>query len=184
MTTTLNLEAHQTIIPSFPRTLQDAATVVRSLGIRYLWVDAFCIIQDNENDKAKELDQMGKYYKNSTITISACKTSNVNDGFLEDRPLEHACCLPMYIPTGNGNIWLRKDLDEMHRPGWDMDQLNARGWAFQETILSPRLLRYGVTELIWKCHTEHFVPVGSSQLYRLCWFSCTGFTSVTPKSAL
>jgi len=56
MTTTLNLEAYQTIIPSFPRTLQDATTVVRSLGIRYLWVNAFYIIQDNENNKAKELN--------------------------------------------------------------------------------------------------------------------------------
>lgn len=159
LTTTLNLEAHQIVIPSFPRTIQDAISVVRSLGFRYLWVDALCIIQNDENDKAKEINQMGQYYKNATITISACKTSSVNDGFLEDRPIRHACCLPMYLPTGNGNIWLRKDLDKMHRPGWDKDRLDTRGWAFQETVLSPRLLRYGATELIWKCHTENFKPV-------------------------
>ncbi|KAH7319033.1 heterokaryon incompatibility protein-domain-containing protein [Rhexocercosporidium sp. MPI-PUGE-AT-0058] len=159
LTTTLNLEAHQIVIPSFPYTIQDAISVVRSLGFRYLWVDALYIIQNDENNKAKEINQMGQYYKNATITISACKTSSVNDGFLEDRPIRHACYLPMYLPTGNGNIWLRKDLDEMHRPPWDKDRLDTRGLAFQKTVLLPRLLRYGATELIWKCHTENFKPV-------------------------
>jgi hypothetical protein len=159
LTTTLNVEAHQIVIPSFPHTIQDAITVVRSLGFRYLWVDAFSILQNDENDKALEIEQMGQYYKNATITISASKTSSVNEAFLEDRPLKHACCLPMYLPTGNGNIWLRKDLDWRNRPGGDIDRLDTRAWAFQETVLSPRLLRYGATELIWKCHTELFKPV-------------------------
>lgn len=141
LTSTLNLKAHQTVIPSFPHTIKDAIIIVRSLGFCYLWVDAFYIIQNDENDEAKEIEQMGQYYKNATIIISACKTSSVNDGFLEDRPLKHACCLPMYLPTGNGNIWLRQDLDRMHRPGWDIDRLDTRAWAFQETVLSPRLLR-------------------------------------------
>jgi hypothetical protein len=34
-----------------PQTLKDAVYVTRRLGIRYLWIDALCIIQDSPEDK-------------------------------------------------------------------------------------------------------------------------------------
>ena len=43
--------------------VQDAITVTRKLGIRYLWVDALCIIQDSNSDKANEIREMGNVYK-------------------------------------------------------------------------------------------------------------------------
>jgi len=32
-----------------PQTLRDTIIVARRLGINYLWVDTFCIIQDGDN---------------------------------------------------------------------------------------------------------------------------------------
>src|SRR5262249_44804316 len=29
--------------------------------------------------------------------------------------------------------------------------LHSRGWVFQETLLSPRVIHFGDTELIWEC---------------------------------
>ncbi|KAH6648112.1 heterokaryon incompatibility protein-domain-containing protein, partial [Truncatella angustata] len=54
-----------------PQTLQDAVTVTRSLGVRYLWVDSLCIIQDSEEDKSSELPMMASYYKNAYVTVCA-----------------------------------------------------------------------------------------------------------------
>jgi hypothetical protein len=64
------------------QTLRDAIDVTRKLGIRYLWVDALCIIQDNVTDKSREIERMGKVYKNATVTIAAASASRVSEGFL------------------------------------------------------------------------------------------------------
>jgi hypothetical protein len=71
--TTAKLEQYQNRLDfrSFPKTIHDALTVTRSLGIPYLWVDALCILQDDEDDKAREIQKMGDVYSNAMITISA-----------------------------------------------------------------------------------------------------------------
>jgi len=39
---------------TLPKTVLDAVNVTRSLGIRFLWIDAYCIIQDSGTDKLEE----------------------------------------------------------------------------------------------------------------------------------
>ncbi|KAJ6473287.1 hypothetical protein C8R45DRAFT_1217716 [Mycena sanguinolenta] len=41
-----------------PQTILDAIAVVKALGLRFLWVDAYCIIQDDPKDKQKEIAKM------------------------------------------------------------------------------------------------------------------------------
>ncbi|KAL9618622.1 MAG: hypothetical protein Q9160_006663 [Pyrenula sp. 1 TL-2023] len=55
-TTTENVKAREREMPyeSLPKTFQDAITICRSLSIRYLWIDALCILQDSKEDWAKE----------------------------------------------------------------------------------------------------------------------------------
>lgn len=46
-----------------PQSLQDAVFVTRQMGIRYLWVDALCIIQDCEQDKDEQTQHMEVIYQ-------------------------------------------------------------------------------------------------------------------------
>jgi len=48
-----------------PRTIRDAIQVTKQLGIRFLWVDSLCIVQDDGVDKDKEIKLMGGIYKNA-----------------------------------------------------------------------------------------------------------------------
>ncbi|KAK1689584.1 heterokaryon incompatibility protein-domain-containing protein [Colletotrichum godetiae] len=54
-----------------PRTFRHAIRIVRSLGIRYLWIDSLCIIQDDQAEWELEASRMGDFYAGSIITIAA-----------------------------------------------------------------------------------------------------------------
>lgn len=59
----------------------DAIRVTRELGIRYLWIDALCIIQDSAVDKMIDIPNMSTIYRNSTITIAASEAKSAHSGF-------------------------------------------------------------------------------------------------------
>jgi hypothetical protein len=157
-TTSETLSAYTRKLPVYnlPKTIQDALVITQKLGIRYLWVDAFCIIQDSPQDKASEIDTMGTIYQNAVITIAATCARSVNSGFLQWFSRQHSPSLPFKLPNGVlanvafadlGSHWIRGPLDD-------------RAWAFQEFHLSPRLLLYGYSgDIRWYCQSEKLVPL-------------------------
>jgi hypothetical protein len=58
-----------------PKTFKEAVFVTRQLGIRYLWIDSLCIVQDNEEGWQKESSKMQSGYRNSYLTITASKSA-------------------------------------------------------------------------------------------------------------
>jgi len=142
-----------------PATLADAVAVTRSLGIKYLWIDAVCIAQDDDADKTKEIKEMGKIYKNARVTIAAASARSVNNGFLK-RNNPNDIPLPILLREGGyDTLWARKYQPE----SLPNEPLDTRGWALQEYLLSPRVLYYGSRDLFWKCQQDLFVPVLPSQ---------------------
>jgi hypothetical protein len=156
-TTCANLESLTAEIPrdSLFQTVADAAEVTRRLGLRYLWVDALCIVQDSDEDKAKHIYTMGAIYKNSTITIVAATASAASQGFLRT-PREPLPTAVVNLPLPNGEIGpVHLTLDELTRQGplraKSYHPLDQRGWCLQEHLLSPRLLYFANWNVEWHC---------------------------------
>ncbi|UQC77199.1 heterokaryon incompatibility protein, partial [Colletotrichum lupini] len=62
------------ILPeSLPHLYRDAACFVRKLGVRYLWIDALCIIQTGDGlaDWRHESTLMDKVYSHAFCNLSA-----------------------------------------------------------------------------------------------------------------
>ncbi|GAQ39906.1 hypothetical protein AKAW_04121 [Aspergillus niger] len=69
---------------SLPRTVSDAVLVCRAMRVRYLWVDALCIIQDSQDDWERESAKMAEIYENSYFTLCALRGSSCQSGFLTE----------------------------------------------------------------------------------------------------
>lgn len=76
----------QGIAVSFlPKTFQDAIKITRRLGIKYLWIDCLCIIQDDADDWEREAAAMSQVYRNSYLTISAAASKDSYTGCFPKR---------------------------------------------------------------------------------------------------
>jgi len=147
-----NVEEHKKglNVAKLPLTFKDAIATTRNLGFRYVWIDALCIIQDSLEDKIKEIGKMGDVYNDSTLTIAVVGATAVAEGFLKTK-IKQFVDLPYKCPDGTlGSVRVspRKESDL-----WD-DSLYTRAWCLQENLLSPRLLLYTDTEVIWQCQTS------------------------------
>lgn len=139
-------------LPSLPKTFRDAVLISRKLGVRYLWIDSLCIIQDSKEDWENESARMGDVYAHSYLTIAARGAANAGIGCFIPREEElPTCCLEYHNPDSsiNGKIYVRD-------PGFQAERIDAspldnRGWVFQERILSPRIIYYGSQQLYWEC---------------------------------
>jgi hypothetical protein len=142
------------LVTALPEAIQDAVRVTRSIGIRYLWVDALCILQDSEADKVVELTTMGSVYRNSTLTISAACSQSAQHGFLRSYPAKMVKQNILLSDGTLGIIWfyvVSEELSPNHTP--QMEPINSRAWTLQEALLSPRILYYASDGLLWNCQT-------------------------------
>jgi hypothetical protein len=149
-----------------PQTLKDAIEIAKNLEISYIWIDSLCIIQDDEQDKSKELRSMGDIYKNATLTIVAASAWNANQGFLQPRkPLVNLVDLPLLNLDGRSSI---VSLTPEHPYPTNIyfreNPIENRAWTFQERLLSPRMLIYSNTNLRWLCRSKSAYDGGNERL--------------------
>lgn len=157
--TTKNSEAlmKELCVKMLPRTISHAIEVTKTLGFKYLWVDALCIMQDSaeaaaRDDMNHELAIMAEVYMNAAMTIVASCVRSVTDSFLEDRPTsaQRHCDIPCRLAPKN---FLVVHIQEHLNHDDNSEPINKRAWTFQEQLLSPRLLIYASHTLQWQCRT-------------------------------
>ncbi|KAI0751629.1 HET-domain-containing protein [Daedaleopsis nitida] len=156
-TTTKNIDTflHGIEVGRIPQTIKDAINTAHAHGVRYLWVDSLCILQDSEADRVREISEIRAIYRNAYFTIVAASSHNVNEGFLHDRqasPLD--VVLPFRCPDGQvgtmslSPVWRQYD--------GSTEPINQRGWCLQERLLSPRALVYASHTLQYQCRTSTY----------------------------
>lgn len=134
-----------------PTTLfKEASWLAVKLGIRYIWIDSICIVQDDDNDWARESIKMAEYYQYAWLTISATNTSEKGTlrSKLKTTDFPRIARLPYRDRNGQqrGHFYLQATaqsaLAKDYREGVGNSTLLNRGWVFQEWLLSRRLLAF------------------------------------------
>ncbi|EUC46674.1 hypothetical protein COCMIDRAFT_92096 [Bipolaris oryzae ATCC 44560] len=144
-------------ISQLPQSIRDAVKVTRRLELSYLWVDAFCIVQNDPKDVELEMSKMAGIYRGATITISAASANDSTEGFLKDRDLKKAYGnlfqLPYHNKRADGMVEGLVLLSEHPVADTRQENIDQRAWTLQEDMLSLRLLRFGSKQTTWRCLT-------------------------------
>jgi hypothetical protein len=139
-------------------TIRDSVTVARELGFRFLWVDALCILQDDAQWKARELEKMGDIYRNATLSIVVSGAKDVTRGFLHCRTPTVNRRQPVFkfhteetSEEGTDNTIIlvpatRKADNGITEPWYQ------RAWTMQEMLFSRRRLQFRLHQATWTCH--------------------------------
>lgn len=152
--TTSNIEGLQNgfSVSELPKSFRDAICITQKLGVRYLWVNSLCIIQDSVADWRREAAAMGDVYRNSFCSISATAASNSDEGcFVERDPSLVSPCTFSSAWTNTSNQTYFIVEADFFSPIFEAP-LNRRAWVIQERLLAPRTLHYSQQQLFWECH--------------------------------
>jgi len=146
-------------IGCLPKTYIDAIHVTSRLGIRHMWIDALCIIQDSPEDWRSEAATMQAVYRNSYLTISAVAGAHDDSGLFYPRdPVKvqrtlfnimytsHHKPKPFICGGENLAVELSFQLGNVTR---------KRGWCLQERLLPSRVLHFGSQQVFWECQEQH-----------------------------
>lgn len=140
------------------QTFQDAISVTRRLGYRYLWIDCLCIIQQSKEDWNREAPTMKDVYSNAAAVIAAVSTWDSTESMFSDQnPLAASPCL-VSVAGGSKDFWngiYACPPSRYNTDAWDNDvrfsRLRSRAWCFQEEYLAKRIIYFGQHQVFFSC---------------------------------
>lgn len=182
-TTEKTVESHKKGIPlaTLPRALQEAVVLTRALGFRWLWIDALCLVQDDDLSKIEESMTMDEIFGNAFLTVAATSA-----GDSSNEPLFPTQTPPFKIQATDNKgsafkIYVREQPDHYsfkapfdegaHMNDWELPfnlsedatqdtPLLKRAWTFTERLLSPRILHFTKSEMILECREGYQCECG------------------------
>ncbi|KAK3306247.1 heterokaryon incompatibility protein-domain-containing protein [Chaetomium strumarium] len=138
-----------------PRTLQDAILLAKRLNIRFLWVDALCLLQNSSDDLEKGVNVMDQIYERAWISIVAANGHDSNAGLPGVQPGERAGrVLVKQVKQGvSMGVYVGTEL-QLQRSVYE-----TRAWTFQEHVLSRRILYFFPDSVVFRCRESEFLEV-------------------------
>lgn len=129
-----------------PLTIEDALSVTRQLGFRYLWIDRYCINQQKKDETYAQLQSMGSIYRNSHLTIIAVAGEDPSYGL---PGVSHR-----HRRQSAGTTIGAHHLRTVHETGRKIltSEWASRGWTYQEGLLATRRLAFTDEEVYFECH--------------------------------
>ncbi|KAF8859221.1 HET-domain-containing protein [Acephala macrosclerotiorum] len=116
-------------LAELPKTFRDAVITTRTLGVRYLWIDSLCIIQDDVKDWETESKIMAELF------------------------LQRESSRELKIQRGKCTFYLQYINRNWSSLSPEGGSVQSRAWVLQEMLLSQRILFFHKDQLFRECHS-------------------------------
>ena len=131
-----------------PQGFEDAILSATKIGLRYLWIDRYCIDQTSA-DKHRQIQQMDQIFSSAAITLIHAHGRNPHNslpgvGSNFRRNAHHMSIM------GRNLVLVPDPPSDIAHTIW-----SSRAWTFQETYLSKRTLVFTQSQLYFQCMAEH-----------------------------
>ncbi|KIW19779.1 hypothetical protein PV08_00354 [Exophiala spinifera] len=137
-------------------TFRDSVTIVRRLGLRYVWIDSLCIVQDDGADFAREAARMALIYSQADLVIAATRASTGDAGLFHDRRGGPKLTIHETHPHKRSYIHVKEAISHDAFLTNDPYRFNTtllfeRAWCFQERLLGKRVVHFSADETVFEC---------------------------------
>ncbi|UPX21242.1 uncharacterized protein EKO05_0011435 [Ascochyta rabiei] len=149
---------------SLPTTFFDAVRITRQLGMRYLWIDSMCIIQDSHSDWKSEAALMADVYGNACCTLAALSSKNSSEGCRTVSNIQISLDSPYVEVKAELYRSSRVRIFQKMPRAWTEEfegrpsqsnaetesPLRTRAWVLQEKELSSCTIYFAKNQLLWE----------------------------------
>lgn len=133
-----------------PGTIQDAIGCVLEMGREFLWIDALCIVQDDDMDKKEQISQMDRVYDNALLTIISAPAATQSFPPFDGLPGYRRKRQPSQATARLQGLKICTTLLSVEQATFT-SAWNTRAWTFQENLLSRRRLFFSNAQLYFQC---------------------------------
>ncbi|KAF9872301.1 hypothetical protein CkaCkLH20_10128 [Colletotrichum karsti] len=147
-----------------PRTINDAIDFTKSLGERYIWVDALCLVHDDVHDVSFGVEIMNSIYQGAYFVIIAAAGTDSNSPLISGQP---ECFLSSRITTQLNTV---VHMAAVQGLDWHLEHsvYRTRGWTLQEEVLSYRAVIFVNNQLYFRCRCANWSQETAADL-KLTW---------------
>lgn len=127
-----------------PATIADAIEACRHLQIDYFWVDRLCIVQDDDENKQQQFDEMASIYAAAHLVIVVTE-GDMDAGIPGIRPRYPEIQRQVEI---DGLVLIHEVL------GFELgstSEWNSRAWTYQESLFARRRLYFTPVQAFFEC---------------------------------
>ncbi|KAI0886814.1 heterokaryon incompatibility protein-domain-containing protein [Annulohypoxylon maeteangense] len=134
------------LLETAPETIKDAAWLTEELGYQYIWIDRYCIPQDDPQAKHDQIQKMDLVYQQAELTIVAAAGEGPEFGLPGVGNRRRDAQLSAKVSSDTYLVSVEQKCESFFQSKWI-----TRGWTYQESICSRRCIVFTKKEMFFQC---------------------------------